>query len=90
MLLSASLLSLSAALATSPHWDRPLERQVHIGAHTGYPWNGLQLAYSPTESWVLTAEVESALFIRSEARVGARKHWALPGKWSTSLNPVSI
>ena len=64
----ASVLSLSAALATSPHWDRPVDGQVHIGAHTGYPWNGLQIAYSTTESWVLTAEVESAMFIRAEAR----------------------
>ena len=82
MILQAAWLGIATALAGGDSWESPEPGQVHLGVHSGFPWQGIHVEYAPSKAIALTGHVETALFKRTEVRIGAQRSWAFSQKWS--------
>ena len=86
------LLGATAALAGSSPWASPAPGEIHLGAHSGFPWHGVHAEYAPRGPVALTGQVRTALFRRTEARIGLQRPWDLSKQWSvlTSISAGGV
>ena len=72
----------TAVALAAPSWTSPEPGQFHLGAHSGFPWNGVSAEYAPRSPLAITGQVTTALFKRTEARIGLQRPWGLSENWS--------
>jgi len=71
-------------LAADSPWVSPEPGQVQVGAHSGFPWHGVDATYAPRGLLAVTGELETARFRRTELRLGLQRPWRIGTKWSLS------
>ena len=74
----------AGAVETVPTGDVNPVSTTQWGVYSGYPWHRVEMSRSRNERVSFVAELETALFRRFEARMGARWRWTGLQRWSLS------